>query len=207
MVGLYIEFKTPGFGLPGIVGMVAFALYFFGGYAAAISAPVWAVVFVVGLILVALELFVFQGSMIAGVGGAVLMLVAIFMGMVDMYPGTPRLPTLPQLQLPLRDLGIALVGTVVMAAILSRFLPKTSLFQKLVSQTASGVSSVAAQEAQQEARLGQTGVTISQLYPGGKAQFGDELLDVITQGEMIEKGRPVKIIGHTGPDAVVEEVC
>lgn len=207
MVGLYIEFKTPGFGLPGIVGMVAFALYFFGGYAAAISAPVWAVVFVVGLILVALELFVFQGSMIAGVGGAVLMLVAIVMGMVDMYPGTPRLPTLPQLQLPLRDLGIALVGTVVMAAILSRFLPKTSLFQKLVSQTASGVSSVAAQEAQQEARLGQTGVTISQLYPGGKAQFGDQILDVLTQGELIEKGRPVKIIGHTGPDAVVEEVC
>ena len=207
MVGLYIEFKTPGFGLPGIVGLVAFALYFFGGYAAAISAPVWAVGFVGGLILVALELFVFQGSMIAGVGGAVLMLVAIVMGMVDMYPGTPRLPTLPQLQLPLRNLGIALVGTVIAAAILSRFLPKTSLFQKLVSQTASGVSSVAAQEAQQEARIGQTGVAISQLYPGGKAQFGDQILDVITQGEMVERGRPVKIIGHTGPDAVVEEVC
>ena len=48
-------------------------------------------------------------------------------------------------------------------------------------------------------------VTYSQLYPGGKAQFGDQILDVLTQGEMIEKGRPVKIIGHTGPDAVVEE--
>ncbi|MBE0541830.1 MAG: nodulation protein NfeD [Verrucomicrobia bacterium] len=207
MVGLYIEFKTPGFGVPGIIGIIAFALYFFGGYVAGISGAVWAVVFVVGLILVALELFVFQGSMIAGVGGAVLMLTAIVMGMVDMYPGTPRLPTLPQLQLPLRDLGIALAGTVVIAAILARFLPKTSLFQKLVSQTASGVSSVAAQEAQQEARLGQTGVAISQLYPGGKARFGDEILDVITQGELIEKGRPVKIIGHTGQDAVVEEVC
>jgi len=206
MVGLYIEFKTPGFGLPGIIGIVAFALYFFGGYTAGISGAVWAVVFVVGLILVLLELFVFQGSMIAGVGGAVLMLVAIVMGMVDMYPGTPRLPTLPQLQLPLRDLGIALVGTVVIGLILARFLPKTSLFQKLVSQTASGVSSVAAQEAQQEARLGQIGVAISQLYPGGKAQFGDQILDVITQGELIEKDRPVKIIGHTGPDAVVEEV-
>ena len=205
MVGLYIEFKTPGFGLPGIIGIVAFALYFFGGYTAGLSGAVWAVVFVAGLILVLLELFVFQGAMIAGVGGAVLMLVAIVMGMVDMYPGTPRLPTLPQLQLPLRDLGLALVGTVVLAAILSRFLPKTSFFQKLVSQTASGVSSVAAQEAQQEARIGQIGVAISQLYPGGKAQFGDQILDVLTQGELIEKGRPVKIIGHTGLDALVEE--
>jgi len=206
MVGLYLEFKTPGFGLPGIIGIVAFALYFFGGYVAGLSGAGWAVVFVVGLILVALELFVFQGSLIAGIGGVVLMLVAIVMGMVDMYPGTPRLPTLPQLQLPLRDLGIALAGTVVMGLILARFLPMTLFFQKLVSQTASGVSSVAEQEAQQEARIGQIGVAISPLCPGGKAQFGDRILDVLTQGEMIEKGRPVKIIGHTGLDAVVEGV-
>jgi len=205
MVGLYIEFKTPGFGLPGIIGIIAFALYFFGGYTAGISGAVWAVVFVAGLILLLLELFVFQGSMIAGIGGVVLMLVAVVMGMVDMYPGTPRLPTLPQLQLPLRNLGIALAGTVAIGLILARFLPKTSLFQKLVSQTASGVSSVAAQQAHLEARIGQVGAAISQLYPGGKAQFGDQSLDVLTQGEMIERGRPVKIIGHTGPDAVVEE--
>ncbi|MBI4327811.1 MAG: ATP-dependent Clp protease proteolytic subunit [Chloroflexi bacterium] len=207
MIGLYIEFKTPGFGLPGIIGIVAFALYFFGGYTAGLSGAVWAVVFVVGLILVALELFVFQGSMIAGIGGAVLMLVAIVMGVVDMYPGTPRLPTLPQLQLPLRDLGIALAGTPVIALLLARFLPKTLFFPKLVSQSASGVSSVAAQEAQQEARIGQIGVALSPLCPGGKAQFGDQILDVLTQGEMIERGRPVKIIGHTGADAVVEEAC
>lgn len=207
MIGLYIEFKTPGFGLPGILGIVAFALYFFGGYTAGLAGVGWAVVFVVGLILVALELFVFQGSLIAGIGGAVLMLVAIVMGMVDMYPGTPRLPTLPQLQLPLRDLGIALAGTVVIGLVLARFMPKTPFFRKLVSQTASGVSSGAAHEAQQEARIGQIGVAISQLYPGGKARFGDQILDVLTQGEMIDKGRRVKIIGHTGSDAVVEEAC
>ena len=66
--------------------------------------------------------------------------------------------------------------------------------------------SIAALEAQQQARLGQTGVAISQLYPGGKARFDDQLLDVITRGEMVEKGRSVKIIGHNGPNAIVEEV-
>ncbi len=204
MVGLYIEFKTPGFGLPGIVGIVAFALYFFGGYTAGLSGAGWAVVFVVGLILVLLELFVFQGSWIAGIGGAVLMLTAIVMGMVDMYPGRPHLPTFPELQVPLRDLGIALFGTVAVALVLARFLPKTPLFQKLVSQTVSGGSSVTAQEAQLEAHVGQIGVALSPLCPGGKARFGDDILDVLTQGEMIEKGRSVKIIGHTGADAVVE---
>jgi membrane-bound serine protease (ClpP class) len=206
IVGLYIEFKTPGFGLPGIVGIVAFAIYFLGGYVAGLSAAGWVIAFVVGLILVVLELLVFPGTYIAGITGAVLMLVSLVMGMVDVYPGTPALPTFPQLQLPLRDIGMAVAVSFVLALILARFLPKTPLYHQLVSQTASGVSSVAALEEQQEARIGQTGVAISPLCPGGKVRFGDELLDVITRGEMVEKGRPVRIIGRSGIDAVVEEV-
>jgi len=64
---------------------------------------------------------------------------------------------------------------------------------------------VSAQEAQQEARVGQLGVTMSQLYPGGKARFGEQTLDVLTGGELVEKGRRVIIIGHTGADALVKE--
>ena len=112
IVGLYIEFKTPGFGLPGIIGIIAFAIYFLGGYVAGLSAAGWVIVFVVGLILVLVELLVFPGTFIAGITGAVLMLVALVMGMVDMYPGTPTLPTLPQLQLPLRDISVAVGGLV-----------------------------------------------------------------------------------------------
>jgi membrane-bound serine protease (ClpP class) len=206
IVGLYIEFKTPGFGLPGIVGIVAFAIYFLGGYVAGLSAAGWVIVFIVGVILVAVELFVFPGTLIAGIVGAVLMLVALVMGMVDMYPGAPLLPTFPDLQDSLRDISVAVVVSFVIGLILAPFLPKTPFFRQLVSQTASGVSSVAALEEQQLAQVGQTGVAISQLYPGGKARFGDELLDVVTRGEMVEKGRPVKIIGHSGPNAIVEEV-
>jgi membrane-bound serine protease (ClpP class) len=206
IIGFYIEFKTPGFGLPGIVGIVAFAIYFLGGYVAGLSAAGWVIVFIVGVILVALELFVFPGTLIAGITGAVLMLVALVMGMVDMYPGAPLLPTFPDLQDSLRDISVAVVVSFVIALILAPLFPKTPFFRQLVSQTASGVSSVAALEEQQQARVGQTGVAISQLYPGGKARFGDQLLDVVTRGEMVEKGRSVKIIGHGGPNAIVEEV-
>jgi membrane-bound serine protease (ClpP class) len=207
IVGLYIEFKTPGFGLPGIVGITAFAIYFLGGYVAGLSAPGWVIVFVVGLILIMVELFVVPGTFIAGITGAVLMLVALVMGMVDVYPGAPALPSFPQLELPLRDLSLAVLISFALALVLARYFPRTTLFHQLVSQTASGVASVAAVEEQQKARLGQTGVTISPLCPGGKARFGDQLLDVITRGELVEKGRPVKIIGHTGPNEVVAEVC
>jgi len=206
IVGLYIEFKTPGFGLPGIIGIAAFAIYFLGGYVAGLSAPGWVIVFIVGLILVMVELFVVPGTFIAGITGGVLMLIALVMGMVDTYPDAPALPSLPQLELPLRDLSMAVVISIVLALILARFFPQTTLFHRLVSQTASGVSSVAALEAEQDARIGQTGVAIAPLCPGGKARFDDQLLDVITRGEMVAKGRTVRIIGRTGPNAIVEEV-
>jgi membrane-bound serine protease (ClpP class) len=203
IVGLYIEFKTPGFGLPGIIGIVAFAIYFLGGYVAGLSAATWMILFVVGVLLIMVELFIVPGTFIAGIAGIVLILVALVMGMVDVYPGTPALPSLPDLQLPVRDLSLAIIISFGLVLILARFLPKTTLFHKLVSETASGVSSVAAVETQQTAQLGKIGVAIAPLCPGGKARFDDQLLDVITRGEMVEKGRPVRIIGHSGPNAVV----
>ena len=204
IAGIYIEFKTPGFGLPGIIGIVAFALYFFGGYIAGLSGLEWIAVFLLGLALVGLELFVFPGTVALGLIGAVLMLVALVMAMVDVYPGMPAIPTFEKLELPLRDLFIAFVGGGAAVLLLSRWLPRTSIYGKLVSQTASGMSTVAELEQKQKSRIGQVGVAISSLRPGGKAQFGDEILDVISQGDMIDKGQRVKIIGHSSTEAVVE---
>jgi membrane-bound serine protease (ClpP class) len=206
IVGLYIEFKTPGFGLPGIVGIAAFAIYFLGGYVAGLSGAGWILAFVIGIALIALELFVFPGTFVAGALGAILVLIALIMAMVDVYPGAPTLPTLPDLEKSLGGLTMAVLVSVVIAFVLARFLPKTTLFNQLVSQSASGVISVAAQETQLASRVGKVGVAISPLCPGGKARFDNELLDVITRGEMVAKERPVKIIGHTGPNVIVQEV-
>jgi membrane-bound serine protease (ClpP class) len=205
IVGLYIEFKTPGFGLPGIIGLIAFALYFLGSYIAGLSGLEWPALFVLGIILVALEIFFFPSAAIVGVIGAGLMLVAIVMAMVDVYPGMPALPTLPQLRVPIRDLLIALAGSALLAWGLSRWLPKTALYGDLVSQSVSGVVSVQVQAQEQAARLGQIGVALSVLRPGGKAQFGEVVLDVITQGEMLDKGSRVRIIGHSATEAIVEK--
>ncbi len=206
IVGLYLEFKTPGFGLPGIVGITAFAIYFLGGYVAGLSGAGWAIVFVLGLILVALELFVFPGTLFVGITGTAMMLVAIVMGMVDSYPGTSTMPTFPQLQLPLRDISMAVLVSFALMLVLAQFLPRTRLFGELVSHTASGVVFVSRLEEQQKASLGETGVAVSPLRPGGKARFGDRLLHVVTQGEMVEQGQRLKIIGHSGSEAVVEEL-
>ena len=85
-------------------------------------------------------------------------------------------------------------------------MPRTPLYRTLVSQTASGVGSEAAVAHQRSARLGQVGVAVSNLRPGGKAQFGEDILDVISQGDLVPKGTRVRIIGASGTEALVELV-
>ncbi len=206
IAGIYIEFKTPGFGLPGIIGICAFAIYFFGGYVAGLTGLEWVAVFIVGVALVVLELFFFPGTLVLGLAGFGLILASLVMAMVDIYPGAPSLPTLPQLTVPLNDLVLAAVGAAVLIQILSRVLPRTSLYPALVSQGASGVQTEAAIATAQQQHIGMVGVAISTLRPGGKAQFGDEILDVVTEGDLIETGRKVRVIGSSGHEAVVEVV-
>jgi membrane-bound serine protease (ClpP class) len=208
VIGIYIEFKTPGFGLPGFVGLIAFALYFLGGYVAGLSGMEWIALFVIGLVLLALELFVFPGIMVLGLVGTMLMLAAIVMAMVDVYPSTPGLAPSFKFQVPVEailvNMTITLLGSLAAVWFLSHFLPKTTLYGSLISSSASGERSVLLQEEEQRRQIGEIGVANSPLRPGGKAQFGDDILDVITQGEMIPKGARVKIIGHSGAEAIVE---
>ena len=220
ILGIYIEFKTPGFGVPGVIGIVAFALYFFGGYVSGLSGAEWVLVFVLGLALVIVELFVFPGTIALGIAGIVLMLVAIVMALVDIYPSMPPLPgiagvptgrTMPtwtwkDFDRPAQTLLIAVVGSVIGAYLLSRILPKTAFYGALVSKSASGMLTEEMQAGQRSNRQGQVGVALSNLRPGGKAQFGDAVLDVISQGDLIAKGEKVRIIGFSAAEAIVEKV-
>lgn len=205
VAGIYIEIKTPGFGLPGIVGISAFALYFLGSYVAGLAGLEWAALFVFGLVLVILELFVWPGTVVLGLTGVALMLVTVVMAMVDLYPGMPPLPSLPQLRVPLRDLTYAAVGIVIVIAILSRYLPRTPLYAILVTKAVSGEESTKVREAAQTERVGRVGTALTPLHPGGKAQFGNDILDVMTQGELIAQGSQVRILRHSLGEAIVEE--
>lgn len=211
IAGIYIEFKTPGFGLPGIVGITAFALYFLGGYVAGLSGAEWVVVFILGLALIAVELFVYPGTIIIGLLGATLMLAALIMAMVDLYPATtpgvlPSLPSFDKFQLPLQNLGIATLGGGLAIWLASLLLPKTPMYRAMVSQSASGMQTEALLDAKQKSLLGQIGVTTSALRPGGKAQFGEQIIDVISQGEMLPKGTRVQVTGSSGAEAIVTAV-
>ena len=52
--------------------------------------------------------------------------------------------------------------------------------------------------------LGLEGVAVSVLRPGGKGQFGDLILDVVTRGDHLERGARIRIVGHSAHEAIVE---
>ena len=222
IIGLYIEFKTPGFGVFGAIGIAALVVYFFGGYVSGLAGIEWVAVFVLGVVLVAVELFWFSGTLIIGMVGVVCMLVALVMGMTDIYPDMPWFPTgegkgdsmpqvegidfaLPDFSKPIRDLMIAFVLSIPVIWALAKYLPHTVFFASFASEAASGVESVAALAAEVDSRLGQVGEATTPLHPGGKAMFGDDMCTVVTQGEMIAVGAQVKVIGHRGSDLLVIE--
>jgi membrane-bound serine protease (ClpP class) len=221
IIGLYIEFKTAGFGVFGAVGIAALVLYFFGGYVSGLAGAEWVGIFVIGVALVAVELFLLPGTIFIGLIGVVCMFVALVMGMTDLYPNMPLFPfgegeggggVLPQVEginldfsKPISDLLIAFGLSVPIIWALDKYLPRTALFAAFTSDAASGVESVAAVAAELESRLGQGGTSTTPLNPGGKGMFGDALYNVITQGEMIAAGTPVKVIGHRGSDLLVIE--
>lgn len=203
IVGVYMEFKTPGFGVPGVVAVCAFALYFLGGYLAGLSGMEWILVFALGLALVAVELFFFPGTILVGATGATLMFVALVMAAVDHYPGMPAVPTVGALRLPVQNLVLAALLTLGLGWAATKILPHTPLQRLAVSRGTSGTQTERAIAEAQVRELGLTGVAVSPLRPGGKAQFGDLLLDVVTQGELLPPGSPVRVIGHRGHEALV----
>ena len=222
IIGLYIEFKTPGFGVFGAIGIAALVVYFFGGYVSGLAGIEWIAVFVLGVVLVAVELFWFSGTLIIGMVGVLCMLVALVMGMTDIYPDMPWFPTgegkgdsmpqvegidfaLPDFSKPIRDLMIAFVLSIPVIWALAKYLPQTAFFARFASEAASGVESVAALAAEVDSRLGKVGEATTPLHPGGKAMFGDDMCTVVTQGEMIAVGAQVKVIGHRGSDLLVIE--
>ena len=206
IIGGYIEMKTPGFGIPGIVGVVSFILYFLGGYVAGLSGLEWTVVFIIGLGLFILELFVFPGTLFIGLAGGAMMLAALVMAMVDFYPGMPTIPSFHLLRDSLWNVLISSALALVLMMILSRYLLKTPFYQRMVATSASGSINDTNVALEQQSRLGAIGTTLSPLRPGGKAQFGETILDVISQGEMIPRSVKVRVIGFSGREPIVESV-
>ena len=134
------------------------------------------------------------------------MFASLVMGMVDFYPSDGFLPDLNMLKKPLANVFLAIFGMIVFLILFARFLPKTSIYAKMISSSVSGAIESKTIEKIQQELLGKKGISLSILRPSGKALIEGKAVDVIAQSDMIEKGKKVQVVSYSGVNPVVEEV-
>jgi len=210
ILGAYLEFKIPGVSWPGIIAAICFALFFLGHYLAGLAG--WEVValFLMGIVLILIEILFFAHSTIVfGVVGVFLILASLLWTMIDRYPGQDFFPSGKMLAVPLLNMFIAILGAFVVIALLARYLPRTSIYRRfaLMSSNPPGPSLAGAARhfaTALELAPGTQGTAITVLRPSGKARFADHVVDVITEGEFISPQTPVTVIQTDGMRVVVK---
>lgn len=211
LLGIYIEFRTPGFGLPGIIGGILLAIFFWGHRIAGLSGDIELVLFALGLLLLLLELLVIPGFGIAGISGIALILAAVFFSMVRHAPAAPtfRLPAI-QMQQAANQLGLALAMALGMGMVAVRFLPRTKSFQHLVLSAAltggggAPVPGIGGNAAVNAPAIGTTGTALTPLHPAGFASVDNRRLNVVARGDFIEPGENLIITEIHGNRIVVD---
>ena len=216
LLGVYVEFSTPGFGLAGIVAVICFAIIVGSKYLVGMANWVEILLLFVGILLLLVEIFVLPGFGVAGILGIACVLVGLFGMMVRNAPDELPWPHTPMdwqsVSSGVISLALGFAGFLVLAWLLSRFLPKTRFMSGLVLSPAisggagSQVSMTAPPQSSEPVRVGQRGEVVSKLRPAGKARFGEALVDVVATGEFLDTGTQVEIIAINGSRVVVNEV-
>jgi membrane-bound serine protease (ClpP class) len=214
LLGVYIEFKTPGFGLPGIAGIACLTLYFFGHFVAGLAGAEEIVLVMVGFTLLAVEIFVIPGFGVTGIAGLCCIVAGITLSLLPHLPKGPvPLPgfTPTAMKEYLDEALLKVLFTIVLtgfgAWLLAKILPKTSFYHSLIlTQSLPAGSGLAQpQQTKRSELIGQTATTITQLHPAGIATIGNNRYDVISTGDMIPKGTLIRIVEVEGNRIVVEK--
>jgi membrane-bound serine protease (ClpP class) len=206
LLGIFFELRMPGWGVSGTIGLVCLALFFGAQYMVGLARWIEPVLFIIGGILLAIEIFVIPGFGITGVSGILLIIASLFLALVK-HP-MPKSPVdVTRLVQAGYVVGASLVATFLVATFSFRFMGKIPFLSKLVLfSEEKGEEGYRSAPVEMEKFIGREGMTLTMLRPVGKAQFGDIIVDVLSEGELIEKGRQVEVIKVEGNKIVVSEV-
>ena len=152
--------------------------------------------FIVGIVLLLLEIFVIPGFGAAGIIGTLLVVASLFLSLVSGF-------SYDQILIPLYTLASAFVGLTVMVGLMIRYLPSSNAFNRFALNTALPSGGGDALSASYQALTGIEGAALTTLRPAGLAQIGQERYDVITEGEFIAAGESVRVVRVEGRKIIV----
>jgi len=198
LLGLLVEIRTPGFGVPGTVGVLSLALFFWGHYLVRLAG--WEVLLLLacGLALLGVELFLLPGFGVAGTLGIGAILGSLTLTLVGSGATYEAI-----MWAAFRVVG-AILAAIALGLIAFRFLPRSPVGRRLVLETAmSAEKGFASPPETDQSWLGKKGVAATTLRPAGIARIDGARVDVVTDGEYVEAGEPVEVIRVDGNRIVV----
>lgn len=192
-LGLIFEITTPGWGVPGTGGLLSLALFFGGRYLAGLVGIEAIGLFVLGLILLLIEVFVIPGFGITGVLGLIGMAVGIIMAFGNVKAG-------------LIGFTIALTASIVAIVLLWQRIVSSRFFKKLILTHREEQSLGYQGPRDFQHLLGKTGITLTPLRPAGTALIDGERYDVVSEGGFLDPDTPIHVIRVEGTRIVVREI-
>lgn len=191
MLALIVEVFAPGFGLPGIIGLISFALYFGGGFLAGHTEWWPIMLFALGIGLLIAEAAM-PGFGVLGISGVIVVFASFILAAPDPVRG-------------MTSVGIAFIASAVAIPILGRIFGWAKLLNRFVMAEVltADVGYVSINESVKIPELGQTGIAVTQLRPAGIAEFGGTRYDCMSDGEFIPGGAEVKVVQATASKIVV----
>jgi len=207
VLGILIELYQPGFGLPGIVGLACLVVFFAGHLVVHMAGFEEILLFVAGVVLLILEVFVTPGFGVLGVLGVL----AVLASLVLSLSGAPISVSFDTglLTSAVSRVLISLAGSIALFFAALAVLPRTRIRSRLVLADAIDATAAGGVEGEAVAAAlaaGLPGVAESFLRPAGIARFGDRRIDVVSDGDFIEQGAKVVIVRTAGNRVVVRSV-
>ena len=198
LLGLIVEIRTPGFAVPGTVGLLSLGLFFWGHWIVQLAGWEELLLVSLGVVLVAIEVFVLPGFTVAGLAGIVALVTGL--GMTLVGAGA----TSNAIIVALGRVAISILVAMAAAFALLRLLPRLPFGRRLVLQTGmrTDLGYVSAPESDRQ-WLGRTGTALSPLRPAGIAEIDGARVDVVSDGGFIDAGTPILVTRVDGNRIVV----
>jgi membrane-bound serine protease (ClpP class) len=209
ILGIYLEFQMGGHGWFAGLGIAMLLLVFVGNNTAGLSGHEPMLVFLLGVVLIVADLFLFPGTFILGGVGALLALGSLVWGMADLWPDEPITISGDLFLRPLVNLTIALAFAGALIVVLMRFLPRSWIFQRLaISQAVSGSAQTAGAAPEVGAGLdglvGQTGIAVSGLFPSGQVEIAGRRYEARVAVGTVARGETVVVKARSDFGVIVE---
>lgn len=200
-LGILFELQSPGWGIPGFVGLACLILSLSASYIAQLATMSDMLFVLTGLALILLEVLVIPGFGIAGLGGIGLMIYGLYLLLLPDIPVSEEV-----LGQAMDGFLIGLVGAVIGVVLLAKLMIKTKFWEQLTAPDTQKKEDGYSNTFGWESLQGETGNADTDLHPSGWVRVKDQRIFVVSEGEFIEEGKEIKILSVDGNRVLVREL-